>query len=68
MNINDIMRRDIADAERKAEADAYEREIKRRLRRRRLRAFGEVAGVVAFCALLAAFGWLCCVGSGYNWE
>ena len=72
MTINDIMLRDMLEAERKRKAEEkmaeYDREVERRLRRRRLKALGEVAGGIAFFALLAATAWLCCVASGYHWE
>ena len=48
--------------------EEYDREVERRLWRRRLKALGEIAGGIAFFALLAATAWLCCVASGYNWE
>lgn len=71
MTINDIMQRDILEAERKRKEEEmaeYDREIEGRLWRRRLKAMGEIAGGIAFFALLAATAWLCCVASGYNWE
>ena len=72
MTINDIIQRDMAEAElRQRREDAmreYDREVEGRLWRRRLKAMGEVAGGIAFFALLAATAWLCCVASGYNWE
>ena len=68
MNINDVMIRDMADAERHREEDGYDREIRRRIRRRRWRVVGETIGYIAVLAFLVAFCWLCCAGSGYHWE
>ena len=48
--------------------EEYDREVERRLWRRSLKALGEIAGGIAFFALLAAAAWLCCVASGYHWE
>ena len=66
MNINDIMMRDIAESmakqraerERQEAARAYDREISRRLWKRRLRACGEIVGAVATLALFALLFWL----------
>lgn len=71
MTINDIMLRDMYDAEREereCEAAAYEREISRRLWRRRVLHALDVAGGILLFALLVAFCWLCCAASGYHWE
>ena len=72
MTINDIMLRDILEAERRQRREdamrKYDREVEGRLWRRRLKAMGEIAGGIAFFALLAATAWLCCVASGYHWE
>lgn len=79
MNINDIMRRDMLDEERREERrikrdrrnmtlEEYDREIRRRLWRRRLVLIGEVIGSVVFFAIIGAFCLLCCAVSGYNWQ
>ena len=72
MTINEIMLRDILEAERKRKAEnemaEYDRKVRKMLWRRRLKALGEIAGGIAFFALLAATAWLCCVASGYHWE
>ena len=72
MNINDIMIRDMRMEERRRERDeaiaAYDREIRRRVWRRRIRAIAEVVGAILFFALLGVFCWLCCAASGYHWE
>ena len=71
MTINDIMIRDMLDDETEArdrEMAEYGREIRRRVWRRRAKAVAEVAGYMAFLALLAAICWLCCAASGYHWE
>lgn len=71
MTINDIMLRDMYDAEREErerDTAAYEREISRRLWRRRVMHALDVAGGILLFALLVAFCWLCCAASGYHWE
>lgn len=72
MTINDIMMRDMAEEERRRkredELEEYDREIDRRLWRRKAKAVCEAAGCVVFVALMAAFCWLCCAVSGYHWE
>ena len=72
MTINDIMLRDMAEADRlekrEDEMREYEREISRRLWRRRGKLALDVAGGILLFALLVAFCWLCCAASGYHWE
>lgn len=62
MNINDIMLRDMAEAERRQRRDEEmredDREIGRRLWRRRLRAAGEVVAGILTLALFALLAWL----------
>lgn len=66
MNINDIMMRDIMESEKRTRAErerqeaarAYDREVSRRLWKRRLRACGEIVGAVALLALFALLFWL----------
>ena len=63
------MRRDIDDIDvRGMTLAAYEREIRRRLWRRRMRAAAEFAGGVVVLLGLMGFCWLCCAASGYHWE
>ncbi len=72
MNINDIIEREIADADRRQaverESKAYDRELRRRVWRRRWRTIGDIIGLIATLAFFAALCWLCCAGSGYHWE
>ena len=57
MTINDIMMRDMAEEDRRQRREGamreYDREIRRRLRRRRFRAAGEVVGGVLVLAMFA---------------
>ena len=75
MNINDVMIRDMLDEERRGKRSArsmnleeYDREIRRRLWRRRLVLIGEVIGSLVFFAIIGALCLLCCAVSGYHWE
>ena len=79
MNINDIMKRDMFDAEREERAERtnarrgmtlaeYDREIRRRLWRRRLPMIGELIGGVVFFAMIGVLCLLCCAVSGYHFE
>lgn len=62
MTINDIMLRDMAEVERRQSREEEmredDREIGRRLWRRRLRAAGEVVAGILTLALLALAAWL----------
>ena len=65
MTINDIMLRDIAEAEkiereRKAENEMaeYDRKVERWLRRRRLKALGDIAAGILTLAAFALLAWL----------
>ena len=75
MTLNDIILRDMEICRREEEREAaarsladYEKEINRRLRKRRMRKFGEIAAGIIFCVSIIAFMWLCCACSGYHWE
>ena len=73
MNINDIIQRDMADAEQRERERAERREaakdeLRRQARREVLEAVKDIAGAIAFFALLVAIVWLCCAASGYHWE
>lgn len=79
MNINDIVLRDMLDEERREERrikrdrrnmtlEEYDREIRRRLWRRRLVLIGEVIGSLVFFAIIGALCLLCCAVSGYHFE
>lgn len=62
MNINDIMLRDMAEAERRQRREEEmredDREIGRRLRRRMFRAAGEVVAGILTLALFVLLAWL----------
>lgn len=62
MTINDIMLRDMAEAERRQRRDEEmredDREIDRRLWRRRLRAAGEVVAGILTLAMFVLLAWL----------
>ena len=62
MTINDIMMRDMAEEDRRQRREdamrEYDREIRRRLWRRRFRAAGEVVGGVLVLAMFALAAWL----------
>lgn len=72
MNLNDIIEREIEDAERRQAAEreskAYDRELRRRVWRRRWHTIGDIIGLIVTLAFFVALCCLCCAASGYHWE
>lgn len=70
MRINDIIIRDMEFCRNKnpRSLDDYNREVSRRMWRRRWHVAGEIFGGILTIVGLVAFVWLCCACSGYNWQ
>lgn len=70
MRINDIIIRDMEFCRNKnpRSLDDCNREVSRRVWRRRWHVAGEIVGGILTIVGLVAFIWLCCACSGYNWQ
>ena len=67
MTLNEIIQRDLALAGGMT-MEQYDREIKRRLWRKRMRMILEFVSGILIYALMAVFMWACMACSGYHWE
>lgn len=70
MMIDGMALRDMLDEgkRQKRTDELYDREVRRRLRQRRVKTACDILGALAFFALAATVVWLCCAASGYHFE